>query len=259
MNDTSESRAQEAVEKPRWLLLIHQLAPKPDYVRVKVRRRLKQLGAAALKNTVYVLPNTDESLEDFVWLVQEIEADGGSAMLCEATFVEGITSEEIDAMLEAERSSSTGTAAAADEPIQPGRIWVTRENIHIDRIASAWLIRRFIDPKATFKFVPARGYKAQAGELRFDMFHAEYTHEGDRCTFQTLVKRFALPDGALQAIGEIVHDIDCKDEQFNRAETRGIAMLVRGLTQTVADDSDRIKRATALFDDLYASFTNVRS
>jgi hypothetical protein len=259
MNDTSVSAAQGALERPRWLLLIHQLAPKPDYVRVKVRRRLKQLGAAALKNTVYALPNSDESLEDFVWLVQEIEADGGSAMLCEATFVEGITNEEIDAMLEAERSDSAENPASAENPIQPGRTWVTREDVHIDRMASAWLIRRFIDPKAAFKFVPARGYKPQGGELRFDMFHAEYTHEADRCTFQTLVKRFALADRALQAIGEIVHDIDCKDEQFNRAETRGIATLVRGLAQTVADDSDRIKRATALFDDLYASFTNVRS
>ena len=213
MDDTSGPRAQEA----RWVLLIHQLPPKPDYLRVKVRRRLKQLGAVALKNTVYALPNTDESLEDFTWLLLEIEADGGSAMLCEATFVEGISNEEVEAMLEVERAEpSSGTGAGSVERVEPGRTWVTREGVHVDRIASAWLIRRFIDPAAEFKFVPARGYKPRPREIRFDMFQAEYTHEGDRCTFQALTRRFAPTDHALQAIGEIVHDIDCKDEQFGR-------------------------------------------
>lgn len=63
------------------------------------------------------------------------------------------------------------------------------------------------------------------------MFQAEYTHEADRCTFQTLVRRFALAERALQAIGEIVHDIDCKDEQFNRPETAGISGIIRGIVQ----------------------------
>lgn len=68
-----------------------------------------------------------------------------------------------------------------------GRVWVTRTGVHVDRIASAWLVKRFIDPEATFKFVPAKGYVPEPGELRFDMFDAEFTHEGDRCTFEVLV------------------------------------------------------------------------
>src|SRR5205807_6991598 len=103
-----------------------------------------------------------------------------------------------------------------------GRTWVTRRGVFVDRIASAWLIKRFIDPDARFKFVAPGGYVPRKGELRFDMFEAEYTHEGDRCTFETLVRRFRLRDPALRAIGEIVHDIDCKDAKFGRAEVTEI-------------------------------------
>ena len=140
------------------------------------------------------------------------------------------------------------------DQVEPGRIWVTREGAKVDRIASAWLIRRFIDPKARFKFVPARGYTARRGELRFDMTGAEYTHVGDDCTFQTLVKRFHLRDTAIEALGEIVHDIDCKDELFKRPETSGIQSLIRGIVRATADDLGRIERGAAMLDDLYQSF-----
>jgi hypothetical protein len=134
-----------------------------------------------------------------------------------------------------------------------GRTWVTRRDVYIDRIASAWLIRRFIDPKARFKFTGAKSYKPKAGEVRFDMFEAEYTHEGDRCTFETLLERAGLRDRALKAIGEIVHDIDCKDAKFGREEAPGIAALVRGLARAYPDDADRLERGAAAFDDLYRS------
>ncbi|MFL5515653.1 MAG: chromate resistance protein ChrB domain-containing protein [Gemmatimonadales bacterium] len=250
MNDSHAPFAQA-----RWLLLIHQLPPKPDYLRVKMRRRLSRMGAALLKSTVYVLPNGAEALEDFTWLAREIHAAGGSAMVCEARFVEGVGDEEIEAMLHAE---SIESSAAGDregpEQVAPGRTWVTRTGVFVDRIASAWLIRRFIDPEARFKFVPARGYRPEPGELRFDMFEAEYTHEGERCTFQTLVARFGLRDAALTAIGEIVHDIDCKDEQFGRPETQGVARLLRGIADTTSDDTERLERGSRLFDDLYGAF-----
>jgi hypothetical protein len=251
MND-SPARFPQA----RWLLLIHQLPPKPDYLRVKMRRRLSRMGAALLKSTVYVLPNGVEALEDFTWLAREIHAAGGSAMVCEARFVEGVSDEEIEAMLHAE---SAGTPAQRRgegiDRVAPGRTWVTREGVFVDRIASAWLIRRFIDRDARFKFVPARGYQPEPGELRFDMFEAEYTHEGEHCTFQTLLARFGLEDPALQAVGEIVHDIDCKDEQFGRPETQGVARLLRGIADDTPRDLERLERGARLFDDLYAAFT----
>jgi hypothetical protein len=260
MNDTGERPSQADGSGRRWLLLIHQLPPKPDYLRVKIRRRLRAIGAVGLKSTVYLLPSSDESREDFTWLMREIEASGGSAMLCDAGFLDGITDEEIDAMLEAE-TSAPASARTRPEPmrIQPGSTWVTRENVFVDRIASAWLIRRFIDPQATFRFVPARGYRPQPGELRFDMFEAEFTHEGTDCTFETLLRRFALDDPALRAIGEVVHDVDCKDDLYRRAEATGIAALLRGIVATVPSDDARLERGCTVFDDLHAFFRSQRA
>jgi hypothetical protein len=221
-----------------------------------MRRRLLRLGAAQLKSTVYLLPNGPEALEDFTWLAREIHAAGGSAMVCEARFVEGVSDEEIEAMLEAEaRGAAAPESDGGPDRVEPGRTWVTRQTVHVDRMASAWLIRRFLDPAASFKFVPASGYVPAPGELRFDMFEAEYTHEGERCTFQTLVARFGLTDPAIDAIGEIVHDIDCKDERFGRPETQGVARLVRGIADSATPDAERIQRGARLFDDLHTAFS----
>ena len=247
-------------EDARWLLLIHQLPPKPDYLRVKVRRRLRTLGAAALKQTVYVLPNTEEALEDLQWLRQEIEAEGGTAMIAAVHFVEGVADEEIAAMLADSPglASRPATADAGPDRVSPGSTWVTREGVNIDRIASAWLIRRFIDQRARFKFVPSRGYRTRSGELTFDMAGARYTHVGEDCTFQTLVNRFGLTDAALSAIGEIVHDIDCKEELYGRPETAGVASTIRGLVRTTAGDNERLATGALIIEGLYAGLSRMR-
>ena len=256
MNDSTESSEEQGASAP-WLLLIHQVPPKPDYLRVKIRRRLHRIGATALKNSVYVLPNTPAAREDFEWLAREIAAEGGEAAVCEATFVAGVTDAEFRARV-GRPAPAAIAASTTTERVEPGRTWVTRRDVHIDRVASAWLIRRFIDPQARFKFVAAPGYRADPGELRFDMFEGEYTHEGDRCTFETLVARFGLSDRALQAIAEIVHDIDCKDERFSRPEASGIATLVHGVVTAHTDDHARVERASAIWDDLYAHFGKKR-
>jgi hypothetical protein len=326
MNDSAVSVKSGGKRPPgKWLLLIHQIPPKPDYFRVKVRRRLQRMGAVALKNSVYVLPSRDEALEDFRWLLREIVAEGGEATVCEAELVEGITGAELEALFAAERDADYAALVTAAQGLAPaggeladgggrteleaelgrlrrrmeeiealdffgatgkrgaeraigtlearlrrpsgtargpaqrggeemqGRTWVTRRDVHIDRIASAWLIRRFIDPKARFKFTGAKTYSPRKGEVRFDMFEAEYTHEGDRCTFETLLDRAGLKDRGLRAIGEIVHDIDCKDAKFGREEAPGIAALVRGLARAYPDDDARLERGAAALDDLYAS------
>ena len=147
---------------------------------------------------------------------------------------------------------------AAEPTPTPGplsdRAWVTRRGVQIDRIASAWLIRRFIDAGARFKFVPGTGYVAAAGELRFDMFEGEFTHRGDRCTFEVLLADTALDDPALGAIGEIIHDIDLKDGKYGRAEAAGIRTLIGGIASAHNDDDQRLERGGAIFDDLYRSF-----
>jgi hypothetical protein len=141
-----------------------------------------------------------------------------------------------------------------------GKTWVTRTGVFIDRIGSAWLIRRFIDREATFEFVPAKGYIPVPGELRFDMFDAEFTHEGDRCTFEVLLDRAGLKkDRGLVALAEIVHDIDLKDGKFERPEAEGIRTLIAGICNGTQEDEDRLTRGGAVFDDLYRSFGGPRS
>jgi hypothetical protein len=149
------------------------------------------------------------------------------------------------------------TAAAEPEKYQ-GRTWVTRKGIHVDRMASAWLIRRFIDPAAKFKWVAPKGYVPEDGELRFDMFEAEFTHVGNLCSFEVLMQRTGQKDRALQAIAEIVHDIDIKDERYRRPETAGVASLVAGIALTSANDDERLARASAALDQLYEVFARKR-
>jgi hypothetical protein len=133
--------------------------------------------------------------------------------------------------------------------------WVTRTGVHVDRIASSWLIRRFIDPAARFKFVVAKGYAPKPGELRFDMFEAEFTHVGDRCTFEVLVERMGLREPALAAIGEIIHDLDLRDDKFGREETAGVRSTIDGICTVARDDDQRIAAASPMFDGLYSHFS----
>jgi hypothetical protein len=303
MNDTIESFSQEGTRE--WLFLIHQLPPEPAYFRVKVRRRLQRLGAVALKNSVYILPLRDETLEDFQWLLREIQADGGEATLCRATLVEGATDVQIEALFRAEcdagyreierlaregeldparlatrmeevkrvdffdapareraeralvAAKSASAEARGEESPEPirGGTWVTRAGVKVDRMASAWLIRRYIDAEARFRFVAGRSSPGGRGERRFDMFEGEYTHEGDRCTFEVLLERFHLDDPALRAIGEIVHDIDCKDEKFGRPETPGIAALIEGIARAHPGDPERLAQGAVVFDGLYGALS----
>lgn len=147
-----------------------------------------------------------------------------------------------------------GVAPAAEPLPRRGTTWVTRADVFVDRLASAWLIRRFIDQRARFKFVTGVRYSPQDGEIRFDMSRGEFTHEGDRCTFEVLCTRFGLRDAGLNAIGEIVHDIDLKDDKFGRPEVDGIVAVLRGIRESTPEDDARVQLATAVFDGLYAQF-----
>lgn len=235
----------------RWLLLIHQLPPKPDYFRVKIWRRLQSIGAVAIKNSVYVLPFTDEAMEDFQWLRREITAGGGEATVCRASFVDGMSDQQMRALFRPDQAPAARPTPDGKITVNKrGRTWVTRPDVHVDRIASAWLIRRFIDPKARFAFS-----EPKAGMVRFDMFEGDYTHEGDRCTFETLIKRFGLDtDTGLRAIAEMVHDLDCKEDKFGRPETAGFERMINGVIKRYGKDDARVARGAELLDTVYESF-----
>jgi hypothetical protein len=166
-----------------------------------------------------------------------------------------------------ERSLAALEARLTPAPVEPdasmsispasliGQTWVTRMGVGIDRIACAWLIRRFIDAEARFRFVSNKTYVPEPDEVRFDMTEAEFTHEGDWCSFETILHRLNMTDPALKAIGEIVHDIDLKDGRFGHDEAAGIGRLIEGVARAHSDDEKRIARGSAVLDDLYLAFT----
>ena len=318
-----------------WILLIHQLPPKPTNLRVRIWRKLQKLGAVAIKNSVYVLPANEKTHEDFQWLKQEIESAGGEAAVFRADSVEGATDEEImaafrksrdeefaaisaefDGLTGAIREESrskhlsagrltaheaeidklhaeleriaandffdakgraaafnayerckkvihaaqgmTGKAASLqtkrgtlDVARYQGQRWVTRRNLHIDRLASAWLIKQFIDKRPRFNFV-ADGETVE-GAIPFDMFGAEFTHHGEDCTFETMLKQFGLIESkGLREIAEIVHDIDLKDDKFHRLEAAGLNAIIDGLSKVLRDDRKLLQQTNIVFDGLYA-------
>lgn len=315
-----------------WLVLIHQIPPKPDYLRVRIGRHLQRLGAVAIKNSVYALPKSDAAREDLQWTLRQITEGGGDGSICEARFVDGLSDGQVrglfhaardaeyDAIAEEARSLwkavprdgaphdrptdlSTrvsrlrrrfGEVAGIDFFGAPGRepteglireleehlrrsdperaaqgargtkakprrrTWVTRRGVHIDRMASAWLIRRFIDPEARFRYVSVKDYAHRKGELRFDMFAAEFTHEGDRCTFEVLLERFALAERPLQQLAEIVHDIDLKDSKFRRHDALGVDRLIAGIALSNDEDEARVAAASVVWDGLYEYFRRKR-
>jgi hypothetical protein len=318
-----------------WLLLIHQLPPRPTNLRVRIWRKLQKLGAIAIKNSVYVLPANEKTNEDFQWLKQEIDSAGGEATVFRADSVEGATDKEIietfreardqeymeitagldglagavreqnrgkhlsagrlaaheteldrlhaelerviandffnakgrnqavnayERCQQAIRASHTPKGKRAQRISDPdaldvhdyqGRRWITRRNIHIDRVASAWLIKQFIDKRPRFYFV-ADGETIE-NAIPFDMFGADFTHQGEDCTFETILKRFGLAGiKGLKELSEIVHDIDLKDEKFHRLEAAGVNAIINGLSEKLRDDRKLLQHASVVFDALFA-------
>lgn len=161
-------------------------------------------------------------------------------------------------MIELEKEAAPPKATATqDNGIHTsslqGRTWITRAGVRVDRIGSVWLIRRFIDPEARFEFVNEAKFEIRPGDLRFDMFEGEFTHQGDSCTFEVLLERCELTEPALRELAEIVHDIDCKDGKFGRPEVAGVQALIDGIVLGSVDDLKRIDEGARLFDALYAS------
>src|SRR4029079_1529027 len=189
------------VRRHRWLVFIHQLPAQPSNARVKICRRMQQIGAVAVKNAVYVLPNNEQSREDFEWLRAEVAALGGEATIFAATSVKGLPPKFEERQVKSSGRPSS-RAPHQTEVVRPavldpkeyrGRVWVTRPRPGVDRFASAWLIRRFVDAEARFVF--GSSPERAPGAVPFDMYQAGgFKHEGDRCTFEVLCERFAIAD-----------------------------------------------------------------
>jgi hypothetical protein len=220
----------------------------------KVAHEARELGAPLARRRVRPLKDDERT----TLLAAVVRLERRAAEIAATDFFGAPQRETAAGLLRELRSRAEPPRSEPTTTERPGalqaRIWVTRTGIHIDRIASAWLIRRHIDRDARFKYVPPKGYAPLAGELRFDMFDAEYSHEGDRCTFETLVERFQLQERGLRAVAEVVHDIDLKDAKFGRPETPGVAACIAGLCRAERDDDERLRRGSELFESLLAHF-----
>jgi hypothetical protein len=130
--------------------------------------------------------------------------------------------------------------------------WATRTGVHIDRAACAWLIRRQLDPAATFSFVddPA---EVPPDATAFDMRGVELGHHGGDCSFETILDRHHLDDPVLWKLAELVHEADLDDERFDAPEARGLDVVLRGLSM-VCDDARVLELTGPLFDGLYEYF-----
>ena len=306
----------------RWLLLIHQIPKSPAYLRAKVSKQLARIGAIAVKNSVYVLPRTGATLEDFQWIARALHAADAEATVFEAAVVEGLSDADLEArfrdavtpafdalrdealeglkalkkkrrdlaptvdvarlrrrldelaaidffaapaakeaaaqVVACERLAappdSPRTLPTVDRATLVGRRWATRKGIHVDRIATAWLIRRFLDADAVFVWLGKGEAPPGLDVLCFDTFAGEFTHEGDRCSFEVLALRTGLDDDpGLRAVGEIVHDLDLKDAKYNRPETAGVGALIQGICWRHATDEARLDAGCTLFDALHES------
>ncbi len=311
-----------------WLLLVHQLPAEPSRVRVKIWRRLQAVGAVAIKNSVYVLPRSDEGREDFEWIRSQIISQGGEAVVftvnadddlssavirtaweearqrdwrdlqqqCEEALtaagsqslarrdavtelrrvVKGLRSraahiDRIDPLRVAGRrdallalgrverlsdpklAAETAKSPRRDIRLYQGRTWQTRRRPGVDRMASGWLIRRFIDPAAKFRF--GERISQEEDVVPFDMFGVELGHHGDRVTFETLIHEFGLSDAALSKIARIVHELDLRSEELSDVEAITVDQLVQGLRVSFAQDDRLLDHGMAIFEGLFASFS----
>jgi hypothetical protein len=136
------------------------------------------------------------------------------------------------------------------------KVWVTRKRPFIDRMASAWLIRRFIDPTAKFQFIDEKGIASLAkGKIAFDIQGAEFTHHGELCTFEVIMRSFGIKDRTVRKIAEIVHDLDLKDDKYGNAAGSGIEEVLTGIRKTGKDDTDMLEKGMAVFEMMYQSRT----
>ena len=128
--------------------------------------------------------------------------------------------------------------------------WATRRSCHVDRTACAWLIRRFIDPDATFLFVDDPD-EVPGDATPFDMRGVELSHHDGGCSFETFLRRYELHDDGLQALARIVHEADLGDERYHAPEAAGLDAVIRGLAALEGDDQLLLERTGPIYDGLY--------
>jgi hypothetical protein len=168
----------------------------------------------------------------------------------EIDFFQSSRGQDVQMFLRRAEGSPKRALPRLDPKSYRGKTWLTRPRPEIDRVGSAWLIRRFIDPRARFVF--AATVPSNREIIPFDMVDVEFSHHGDNCTFETLVRRFGIEDKALRKIAEMIHDTDLEDEKFQRSECIGIDRVLKGWAREGLPDQEILRRGFECFDALYA-------
>ncbi|MBI5639445.1 MAG: chromate resistance protein [Nitrospirae bacterium] len=322
--------------RPTWLLFFYSVPSKPVSSRMRIWRKLAKAGAVQLKGAVYILPFSDEHHEFLQWLVSDIAAMKGEAVVVSIEKIDTMNDSEVTALFDQQRAgeykalqksfddierrvgsikkgakpqnskaiaeqfarlrkdfetvrkidffaSASGSAlgnrimqihadlsrivsgAEARHQKPPAlvtqspadyrnRTWITRERPFVDRMASAWLIKRFIDPDAAFDFIDEKDMdKIDKSFVTFDIRGGDFTHSGDMCTFEVLMKSFGLRDKTLKKMAEIIHDLDMKDDKFHAVEAKGMEHILEGIRRTAKNDLDALEKGMTIFEMLYAS------
>ncbi len=237
-----------ALRSGSWLLLQLQLPSGKSSRRVAVWRRLRKIEATGLAGVVYALPAGDESRESFEWLSRDVEALGGEARLFEARPIERPGGG---------REASRPALAPLDPARYRKRLWVTRPRPGVDRMASAWLIRSFVDPRARFAFVE-EGEPVPRHSLPFDTFGAEFGHQDGLCTFEVLARRFRVVRPGVRELARLVHALDLDEDAPDPAEAAVVERLIAGLRAAHPDDGELLEAGIALFAGLAASAPSAR-
>jgi hypothetical protein len=132
--------------------------------------------------------------------------------------------------------------------------FVTRERIHVDRIATAWAIRRFVDPQAVFEFVPREHDLSGIDAIQFDMRGAELSHRGGRCTLEALIEKYELTDPGLRLMARVIRAADLPQEEDAPTEAAGVLAIFDGIRDTLETDEERLRVGSTVCDALYADF-----
>lgn len=238
-----------------WLLLQLQLPRGRSTARVGVWRRLRKLGALTLGAT-WAVPDDVESREICEWLRRDVEAVGGEALFFDARAADAATGAALARRRRGETAAEAPGGADLLAPLDRAhyrrRRWVTRPRPGVDRMASAWLLRRFVDPEARFEF--AEDPLARPGRaIPFDAYGAELGHQAGLCTFEVLAVRFGVDDPAVRQLGRTVRAVDLREAGPDDAEAAMIDRLVAGLRVSYADDAELLESGIAMFEALYAS------
>jgi hypothetical protein len=168
----------------------------------------------------------------------------------EVDFFPSAGGHDVQMLLRRAEGARKRTLPRLDSKNYRGRTWLTRPRPEIDRVGSAWLIRRFIDPRA--KFVFAAAVPSNREIIPFDMVDVEFSHHGDYCTFETLIRRFGIEDKAVRKIAKMIHDADLEDEKFQRSECIGIDRVLKGWAKEGLPDEEILRRGCECFDALYS-------